>query len=597
MSDAQFLAPAVQRRRGGARALAPAAPPRRVRRAGAGQGAARDRARRRRRRAARRSTTSCSPARRASARRASRTSSARSSASASARSPGPALERKGDIAAILTALEAARRALRRRDPPAEPRGRGDPLPGARGLPARHRRRPGAGGADAHARPAAVHARRRDDAHRPADDAAARPLRDDVPARLLRARRARRRSSAARPRILGVEIADEAADEIAAPLARHAAHREPHPPPRARRRRGAPRRARSRSTIAARGARAARGRRARARAHRPRAAARDRREVRRRARSASRRSRSRSARSRTRSRTSTSRTCSSSASSSARRAAASITELGRAHVGAAPRRKTTRVSSEARARPGRLRHVPAEARDRAHPPRRRARPSASSSSPTSRSIHDRAPGLTLEHEPDRPRLGARGSSSRPKHVRLHRRRPGRRRSRARLRVHRTRPSEPGFDAPRDMLGATRGRPSLDGELHEACPRMDRARLAVRAGHVSWALMPDLWIPVAEQPHEAVRRAAPQGDRVASPRSTGSRSRRRGRARDGRASSSLQRLEPEPGFGIVTLCPYDEHDPDDGPRRADRPDRLAPPDRAAQAPGQPHARFGFARPAAT
>ena len=49
---------------------------------------------------------------------------------------------------------------------------------------------------------------------PAHLAAARPLRDDVPARLLRGRRARRRSSAARPRILGVEIADDAADEIA-----------------------------------------------------------------------------------------------------------------------------------------------------------------------------------------------------------------------------------------------------------------------------------------------------------------------------------------------------------------------------------------------
>ena len=75
-------------------------------------------------------------------------------------------------------------------------------------------------------------------------------------------------------------------------------------------------------IAARGARAARGRRARARADRPRAAARDRREVRRRSGRASRRWPSRSARSRTRSRTSTSRTCSSSASSSGRRAGGS-----------------------------------------------------------------------------------------------------------------------------------------------------------------------------------------------------------------------------------------------------------------------------------
>ena len=127
---------------------------------------------------------------------------------------GPALERKGDMAAILTGARGARRPLRRRDPPAEPRRRGDPLPGARGLPARHRRRPGPGRADADARPAAVHARRRDDAHRPADDAAPRPLRDDVPARLLRAATSSRRSCAARARILGVEIDDDAADEIA-----------------------------------------------------------------------------------------------------------------------------------------------------------------------------------------------------------------------------------------------------------------------------------------------------------------------------------------------------------------------------------------------
>ena len=91
---------------------------------------------------------------------------------------------------------AARRALRRRDPPAQPVDRGDPLPGARGLPARHRRRAGAGGAHADARPAAVHARRRDDAHRAPDDAAARPLRDHLPPRLLRAGGARRRSCAA-----------------------------------------------------------------------------------------------------------------------------------------------------------------------------------------------------------------------------------------------------------------------------------------------------------------------------------------------------------------------------------------------------------------
>ena len=57
---------------------------------------------------------------------------------------GPALERKGDMAAILTEPRGPRRALRRRDPPDQPLDRGDPLSGARGLPARHHRRSGAG---------------------------------------------------------------------------------------------------------------------------------------------------------------------------------------------------------------------------------------------------------------------------------------------------------------------------------------------------------------------------------------------------------------------------------------------------------------------
>ena len=59
----------------------------------------------------------------------------------------------------------ARRALHRRDPPAEPGGRGDALSGARGLPARPRDRRGAGGADGADRAAALHAGRRDDAAR------------------------------------------------------------------------------------------------------------------------------------------------------------------------------------------------------------------------------------------------------------------------------------------------------------------------------------------------------------------------------------------------------------------------------------------------
>ncbi len=94
-----------------------------------------------------------------------------------------------------------------------------------------------------------------------------------------------------------------------PQPRHAARRQPPAQARARLRRGARRRDRRRRRRARR-ARAARGRRARPRPPRPRDPAGDLREVRRRARSGCRRSRSRSARSRTRSRTSTSPTCSS-----------------------------------------------------------------------------------------------------------------------------------------------------------------------------------------------------------------------------------------------------------------------------------------------
>ena len=119
--------------------------------------------------------------------------------------------------------------------------RGDPLPGARGLPARHHRRPGPGRADAHARPAAVHARRRDDAHRAADDAAPRPLRADVPARPLHGRRARRDRAAERARSSASRSSRRCRRRDRAPRARHAADREPDPAPRPRRRRGAARR--------------------------------------------------------------------------------------------------------------------------------------------------------------------------------------------------------------------------------------------------------------------------------------------------------------------------------------------------------------------
>ena len=122
----------------------------------------------------------------------------------------------------------------------------------------------------------------------------------------------------------------------APLTRHAARREPHPPPRPRRG-GSPSPGRGHRRHRARGARAARGGRARAWsastgsccARSPSASAA--------APSGCRRSRSRSARRPTRSRTSTSRTSCSSASSSERRAAASS--------------RPSAASTSARSRPG------------------------------------------------------------------------------------------------------------------------------------------------------------------------------------------------------------------------------------------------------
>ena len=238
------------------------------------------------------------------------------------------------MAAILTSLDCEGRPLRRRDPPREPRDRGDPLPGARGLPARHRRRPGSGRADADARPAAftlVGATTRTGL---LDHASARPLRDDLQARLLRAGRAR---------------------DDRAPLGRHPRRRQSRT--RLRTRSLAARAGRRGSRTASCGASATSPRcdtpaRSRSRSHarlsscsrstrpgssgstasssprsRTSSAA---------ARSGCRRWRCPSARSRTRSRTSTSRTSCSSASSSERREDESSPQLGRDHIGAETR---------------------------------------------------------------------------------------------------------------------------------------------------------------------------------------------------------------------------------------------------------------------
>ena len=80
-----------------------------------------------------------------------------------------------------------RRPVRRRDPPTVARRRGDPLSGDGGpTPGRHDRTRSVG-ARHPTRPAQLHARGRDDAHRPGRGAAARPIRLRRPARPLRPR--------------------------------------------------------------------------------------------------------------------------------------------------------------------------------------------------------------------------------------------------------------------------------------------------------------------------------------------------------------------------------------------------------------------------
>ena len=100
-----------------------------------------------------------------------------------------------------------RRALHRRDPPAGPGRRGDPVPGDGGLPARHRARQGPGGPLDPARPAPLHPGRRHHPHRADHRPAPRPVRLRRPPRLLQRRPISRRSSAGRPRILGVDLDD------------------------------------------------------------------------------------------------------------------------------------------------------------------------------------------------------------------------------------------------------------------------------------------------------------------------------------------------------------------------------------------------------
>ena len=155
---------------------------------------------------------------------------------------GPALERAGDLAAILTNLDDGDvlfiDEIHRLPRPVE-----EVLyPGDGGLPARHRDRQGPVGALDPPRAPALHPRRRHHPHRPDHRSAARPLRLHRPPRLLRRRRSRRhrRTRRAHPR-RPARARWRARDRPALP--RHAPHRQPAAEARARLRRGARRRQR------------------------------------------------------------------------------------------------------------------------------------------------------------------------------------------------------------------------------------------------------------------------------------------------------------------------------------------------------------------
>ena len=112
---------------------------------------------------------------------------------------GPALERKADIAAFLTALEPRAVFFVDEIHRLPKSGGGDVLSRDGGPPVAHHGRCGSGRARGHARPAGVHADRRDDPRGPPDHAAARPVRDPAPARPLRRRRPRPHRHALRAR--------------------------------------------------------------------------------------------------------------------------------------------------------------------------------------------------------------------------------------------------------------------------------------------------------------------------------------------------------------------------------------------------------------
>ena len=150
---------------------------------------------------------------------------------------GPVLERAGDLAAILTNLEPGDvlfiDEIHRLGPTVEE----ILYPGPRGLPARSRHRPGAGGAHRQDRAAALHPGRRDDPRGADQRAPARPFRHRPPPRLLppRGAGADRRALGASCSAIAVDPDGRRRDR--APQPRHAARRQPPAAPGARLRPG------------------------------------------------------------------------------------------------------------------------------------------------------------------------------------------------------------------------------------------------------------------------------------------------------------------------------------------------------------------------
>ncbi len=109
------------------------------------------------------------------------------------------------------------------------------------------------------------------------------------------------------------------------------------------------------------------------------------------------------------------------------------------------------------------------------------------------------------------------------------------------------------------------------------------------------MPDLWIPGAQQPsmEDFVDRIHKQVQRFAEEHGVEEAS-MEVELYDG-AVFHVRSLSPEPGFGFVTLRPYEEHDPE-----ADVVTELIVPVGTLRritlaATEAPHPRFGFALPA--